>query len=176
MKPHSAPLPPLTPLASNHIYARIARTLDKRLDRLCKDHGIKKCRHRGLYWVGGKSWLEHPDRDNTLLLVVEMTAKDAKKGKWRLIGAGVREMLAGKELFPNKLHGICVRNYVETKEELPEPLFQDVNVPVIEGVEVDPGAVVDMHATSRALEADRRRLTAVKTSHAGLVAWTPYAA
>ncbi|KAK3678873.1 hypothetical protein LTR78_001326 [Recurvomyces mirabilis] len=90
---HFTDTPELTPLISDHNFYQVDLAVRNKLDRLYQKHRIARCSHIGLFYAGTEIWLAYPDRDRTLVLVLEMMGIDIQEGKWRLIDTSVRDMM-----------------------------------------------------------------------------------
>lgn len=114
VKPHFAQTPGLTPLSNGHHFreggpASIVANVKEDIKQLYQEHGLRECPTYGLYWAGSKEWTDIPSslRPKTVLLVVELTAKDILR--WREIDKDARAILSRYALDGD--HGICVRYY-----------------------------------------------------------------
>ncbi|KAK4556651.1 hypothetical protein LTR86_006222 [Recurvomyces mirabilis] len=118
---HFTDTPELTPLTSEHNFYQVDLAVRSKLDRLYQKHRIARCSHIGLFYAGTKIWLAYPDRDRTLVLVLEMMRIDIQEGKWRLIDTAVRDMMKSA--------------YTPTSPQLPgASLGQDMEMDVYGGI------------------------------------------
>lgn len=107
VKPHFAKTPGLTPIPRTHYLRPTADAVKHDVSELYRSHGLKRCKHHGLYWAGSKRWTDILERDKTMLMVVELAGNDV--GRWRDIDGDARRILRKHDL--DGLHGVCVRYY-----------------------------------------------------------------
>ena len=81
-----------------------------RYQGLYDKYNCKRCPYYGLFWAGSKIWTSLPDRDKTILLVIELKTDDL--GNWVKMDGEVREILRAINYpFEGADRGICVRYY-----------------------------------------------------------------
>ncbi|KAK3117772.1 hypothetical protein LTR53_000582 [Teratosphaeriaceae sp. CCFEE 6253] len=95
--PHFAPTPPLTDLrscvATSAGSSQVPTTIRRQCAALYRRYGLTKREHLGLYYAGKKEWLQCPDRERTMVLVLELGKEDIELGRWREIDCGARTIL-----------------------------------------------------------------------------------
>ncbi|KAK4541505.1 hypothetical protein LTR36_007951 [Oleoguttula mirabilis] len=114
VKAHFAKTPGLTLIPRGHFYRETAESVRRDVRNIYRTHGLNRCPHHGLYWAGSKRWTSLPDRDKTMLLVIELSAQDITR--WREIDADARLILTSRADLRG-VHGVCVRYYQHWRDD-----------------------------------------------------------
>ncbi|KAF2765802.1 hypothetical protein EJ03DRAFT_354503 [Teratosphaeria nubilosa] len=94
---HFSKTPGLTPIPRGHFYNNkdskrsVAFNIKCEVRRIYAKFSLERCHNHGLFFAGSPYWTQAPDRDKTMLLVVELTARDIKR--WRDIDDDARRIL-----------------------------------------------------------------------------------
>ncbi|KAH9828142.1 serine/threonine protein kinase [Teratosphaeria destructans] len=110
---HFSKTPGLTPIPRGHFYNNkdskrsVAFNIKCEVRKIYSKFGLERCHNHGLFFAGSPYWTQAPDRDKTMLLVIELTARDVKR--WREIDDAARRILRLYDL--GGVHGVCLRYY-----------------------------------------------------------------